>query len=235
MEYIITIAIMAISIILLKIGLNIHIKDIKKIKEIGYDKELNKIARKFPDNKEICTKILEKLDNKKVKIEEEKDSKTSLYIAISDKIIIANIKDTFTRIQTIAHECLHSVQSRTMLLFNFIFSNISLLYFLVAIFLVLFNVLDGFVFIQIYIGIGIISYVIKSYLETDAMTKAFYIAKEYMEETAKASANITKEEVDILLDNIAKLNKIGISLTNFYLIVGIMLKIIFLCIMGLIF
>lgn len=235
MEYIITIAIMAISIILLKIGLNIHIKDIKKIKEIGYDKELNKIASKFPDNKEICTKILEKLDNKKVKIEEEKDSKTSLYIAISDKIIIANIKDTFTRIQTIAHECLHSVQSRTMLLFNFIFSNISLLYFLVAIFLVLFNVLDGFVFIQIYIGIGIISYVIKSYLETDAMTKAFYIAKEYMEETAKASANITKEEVDILLDNIAKLNKIGISLTNFYLIVGIMLKIIFLCIMGLIF
>lgn len=235
MEYIITIAIMAISIILLKIGLNIHIKDIKKIKEIGYDKELNKIASKFPDNKEICTKILEKLDNKKVKIEEEKDSKTSLYIAISDKIIIANIKDTFTRIQTIAHECLHSVQNRTMLLFNFIFSNISLLYFLVAIFLVLFNVLDGFVFIQIYIGIGIISYVIKSYLETDAMTKAFYIAKEYMEETAKASANITKEEVDILLDNIAKLNKIGISLTNFYLIVGIMLKIIFLCIMGLIF
>lgn len=235
MEYIITIAIMAISIILLKIGLNIHIKDIKKIKEIGYDKELNKIASKFPDNKEICTKILEKLDNKKVKIEEEKDSKTSLYIAISDKIIIANIKDTFTRIQTIAHECLHSVQSRTMLLFNFIFSNISLLYFLVAIFLVLFNVLDGFVFIQIYIGIGIISYVIKSYLETDAMTKAFYIAKEYMEETAKASANITKEEVDILLDNIAKLNKIGIPLTNFYLIVGIMLKIIFLCIMGLIF
>ena len=235
MEYIITIAIMAISIILLKIGLNIHIKDIKKIKEIGYDKELNKIASKFPANKEICTKILEKLDNKKVKIEEEKDSKTSLYIAISDKIIIANIKDTFTRIQTIAHECLHSVQNRTMLLFNFIFSNISLLYFLVAIFLVLFNVLDGFVFIQIYIGIGIISYVIKSYLETDAMTKAFYIAKEYMEETAKASANITKEEVDILLDNIAKLNKIGISLTNFYLIVGIMLKIIFLCIMGLIF
>ena len=235
MEYIITIAIMAISIILLKIGLNIHIKDIKKIKEIGYDKELNKIASKFPDNKEICTKILEKLDNKKVKIEEEKDSKTSLYIAISDKIIIANIKDTFTRIQTIAHECLHSVQNRRMLLFNFIFSNISLLYFLVAIFLVLFNVLDGFVFIQIYIGIGIISYVIKSYLETDAMTKAFYIAKEYMEETAKASANITKEEVDILLDNIAKLNKIGISLTNFYLIVGIMLKIIFLCIMGLIF
>lgn len=235
MGYIITIAIMIISIILLKIGLNIHLKDLKKIKEIGYDKELNKIASKFPDNKEICITILEKLDNKKVKIEEEKDSKTSLYIAVSDKIIIANIKDTFTRIQTIAHECLHSVQSRAMLLFNFIFSNISLIYFLVAIFLVLFNVLGGFVFVQIYIGIGIISYVIKAYLETDAMIKAFYVAKEYMEETAKTSTNITKEEVDILLENMAKLNKIGIPLTNFYLIVGIILKIVFLCIIGLIF
>ena len=235
MEYIITIAIMITSIILLKMGLNIHIKDVKKIKEIGYDKELNKIASKFPDNKEICTEILEKLDNKKVKIEEEKDSKTSLYIAISDKIIIADIKDTFTRIQTIAHECLHSVQNRTMLLFNFIFSNLSIIYFLVAIFLVLFNVLDGFVFAQIYIGIGIISYAIKSYLETDAMTKAFYVAKEYMEETSKTSANITQEEVELLLDNMEKLNKIGIPLTNFYLIVGIILKITFLCIIGLIF
>ena len=235
MEYIITIAIMIISIILLKMGLNIHIKDVKKIKEIGYDKELNKIASKFPDNKEICTEILEKLDNKKVKIEEEKDSKTSLYIAVSDKIIIADIKDTFTRIQTIAHECLHSVQNRTMLLFNFIFSNISIIYFLVAIFLVLFNVLDGFVFVQIYIGIGIISYAIKLYLETDAMTKAFYVAKEYIEETSKTSVNITQEEVELLLDNMEKLNKIGIPLTNFYLIVGIILKITFLCIIGLIF
>lgn len=229
MEYIITIVIMVISIVLLKIGLNIHLKDIKQIKEIGYDKELNKIASKFPENKEICTKILEKLGNQKVKIEEEKDSKTSLYIAVSDKIIIANIKDTFTRIQTIAHECLHSTQNRRILLFNFIFSNISIIYYLIAVLLVLFNVLDGFVFIQIYIGIGIISYAIKSYLETDAMTKAFYVAKEYMVETAKASANITQHEVDILLENMGKLNKIGIPLTNFYLIVGIILKIVFLC------
>ena len=94
-----------------------------------------------------------------------------------------------------------------MLLFNFIFSNISLLYFLVAIFLVLFNVLGGFVFVQIYIGIGIISYVIKAYLETDAMTKAFYVAKEYMEETAKTSTNITKEEVDILLEKYGKVKQ----------------------------
>ena len=95
--------------------------------------------------------------------------------------------------------------------------------------------LDGFVFVQIYIGIGIISYAIKSYLETDAMTKAFYVAKEYMEETSKTNVNIAQEEVELLLDNMEKLNKIGIPLTNFYLIVGIILKITFLCIIGLIF
>ena len=107
-----------VAIILLKIGLNIHFKDVQKIKEIGYDKELNKIGNKFPTNIEICKNILEKLNNKDVKIEEDKDSKTSLYIAISNKIIIADIQDTFTRIQTIAHECLHSVQNRKILLFN---------------------------------------------------------------------------------------------------------------------
>lgn len=234
MEYIITIVIMILVIFILKIGLNIHFKEIKKIKEIGYDKELNKIANKFPDNKEICKKILEKLNNKDVKIEEENNSKTSLYIAISNKIIIANINDTFTRIQTIAHECLHSVQNRRMLLFNFIFSNISIIYYLVAIFLVLFNVLDGYIFIHIYIGMGIISYVVKSYLETDAMTKAYFIAKEYMEETTTINTDITKSEVNILLDNMAKLNKIGIPLTNFYLIVGIAIKIIILCVIGVI-
>lgn len=235
MEYIITIVIMVISIILLKIGLNIHLKDIKQIKEIGYDKELNKIASKFPENKEICTKILEKLGNQKVKIEEEKDSKTSLYIAVSDKIIIANIKDTFTRIQTIAHECMHSVQSRTMLLFNFIFSNIFIVYFLAAIFLVIFNVLGGFIFIQIYIGVAIVSYAVKSYLETDAMTKAFYVAKEYMEEYNSENEVVTKEEINLLLNNMEKLNKIGIPLTNFYLLAGFLAKIIFLCVIGLIF
>ena len=104
MEYIIIIA-NIITIILLKIGLNIHIKDLKKVKEIGYDKDLNKIADKFPENKVICEDILKKLNNTNVKIEEDENTKTSLYIAVSNKIVIANMKDTFARIQTIAHEC----------------------------------------------------------------------------------------------------------------------------------
>ena len=75
MEYIIIIIICVIAIVLLKIGFNVKIKDIKKIKEIGYDKDLNRIADKFEDNKEICKKILDKFGNKDVKIEENSDTK----------------------------------------------------------------------------------------------------------------------------------------------------------------
>ena len=67
--------------------------------------------------------MLEMLDNKDVQIEQAKDTKTSLYIAVTNKISIADLKDNYGRIQTIAHECMHSVQDRRLLLFNFIFSN----------------------------------------------------------------------------------------------------------------
>ena len=76
----------------------------------------NEIANKLPENKEICKAILKKLHNENVKIQEneDKDNKTSLYIAISNTIFIANIKDTFTRVQTIAHECIHSTQNKKL-------------------------------------------------------------------------------------------------------------------------
>ena len=89
---------------------------------MGNDKELDEIASKFPENKEICEELLKSYDNTKVKIQQEEgvNKKDSLYVAILDTIYIGNIKDTYTRIQTICHECLHSLQPRRLLLFNFI-------------------------------------------------------------------------------------------------------------------
>ena len=234
MEYIVIIIINVIAIILLKIGLNIHFNDVQKIKEIGYDKELNKIGNKFPTNIEICKNILEKLNNKDVKIEEDKDSKTSLYIAISNKIIIADIQDTFTRIQTIAHECLHSVQNRKILLFNFIFSNVFLLYFIVAIFLILFDIGNSMIFIQTFFVSGIIYCTIRMYLENEAMSKAIYVAKEYMKDYQQDSKNVTDEEIEILVNKFAELNKIGIPLTNFQLITVTIIKAMILAVLVLI-
>ena len=221
---IVIIIVSIVAIILLKIGLNVHFKNIQKIKEIGYDKELNKIGNKFPTNIEICKKILGKLNNKDVKIEEDKDSKTSLYIAISNKIIIADIQDTFTRIQTIAHECLHSVQNRKILLFNFIFSNVFLLYFVAAIFLIIFNAENSMIYIQTYFIMGIIYCTVRMCLETEAMSKAIYVAKDYMKDYQQDSKNVTDEEIEILVNKFAELNKIGIPLTNFQLVTVTLIK-----------
>lgn len=233
MEYLIIIVISIITIILLKIGLNVHIKDLKKVKEIGYDKNLNNIANKFPENKEICEKILKKLGNNNVKIEEANDSKTSLYIAVSNKIIIANMKDTFARIQTIAHECLHSVQNRAILIFNFIFSNIFLIYFIASIFLIFFDVGNSLNYIMIYIFAGLIYCIIRGYLENEAMSKAMYVAKEYMQEYGNENNNISDKEINLLVENFEKINRIGIPLTNFSLTMGVILKIIILSILAL--
>ena len=81
------------------------------------------------DGLAVARKLL--ADNKNVKIEEAKDTGTSLYIAVTNKISIADMKNNYARIQTIAHECIHSCQDRRLLLFNFIFSNINIIYFII--------------------------------------------------------------------------------------------------------
>ena len=223
MEYLIIILICIIIAIVLKFVWQIKIKDLKKIKEIGYDKELNKITNKLPANKEICSKILEKLNNKEVIIKEEENNTASLYIAISNTIIIANIKDTFTRVQTIAHECLHSIQNKTTLLFNFIFSNILLIYFLVICILGIINKLNTpMLHLFILTIMSFVYYAIRSYLEIDAMTKATFVAKEYMEE----NKNFTADEINIITDNNKVITELGIKLTLYKLLVSCLIKIV---------
>ncbi len=234
MEYLIIIIISIITILVLKIGFNVRIRDIEKIKKIGTDKKLNDVANKFPGNKEICEKILEKLGNKNVEIEENDEYKTSLFLVMSNKIVIAKIKDSFTRIQTIAHECLHSIQSRRTLLFNFIFSNLFLLSFIVFLVLIFFRIGEPMVYIQVYTFLSLIYLCIRGYIETEAMGKAKYLAKEYMQEYSIKNANITTEEVEVLVDNFENLNKIGIPLTNFWLATITIFKIIILALLAIV-
>lgn len=234
MEYLIIIIISIITILVLKIGFNVRIRDIEKIKKIGTDKKLNDVANKFPGNKEICEKILEMLGNKNVEIEENDEYKTSLFLVMSNKIVIAKIKDSFTRIQTIAHECLHSIQSRRTLLFNFIFSNLFLLSFIVFLVLIFFRIGEPMVYIQVYTFLSLIYLCIRGYIETEAMGKAKYLAKEYMQEYSIKNANITTEEVEVLVDNFENLNKIGIPLTNFWLATITIFKIIILALLAIV-
>ena len=225
MEYIIILVVLILMIIVGYFIFNIQMKEIKKA---GHNKKLDELTYKFPENKEICKTILEKLNNTKVTIKEndDKDVKSSLYIAISDTIFIANIKDTYTRIQTIAHECLHSVQSKKLLIFNFIYSNIYLLYFALSIILTILGIFKD-IKLQIII-ISLLSffyYVIRSFLETDAMTKAPYLAKEYMLDYIEKNPICTKEEVEEIVEEYNRINHLGIPTYNYILMMNCIVKI----------
>lgn len=232
MEYLIIIILCIATILILKIGMNIRLKDIKQIKNSGSNKELTKISNKFPENKQICKDILKLLKNEDVAIEETKDEKsqTSLYLVMQNKILIANIKDTFTRVQTIAHECIHSIQSKTLLKFNFIFSNFNNIYFLIICILALFNIAKIEVLNTLLAGLFLVQFIwfiVRSFLETDAMTRAEYVSKEYIE---KADI-VSDEEKKALVNQYKEINKIGIKLYNFVLACQAIVKIIAYCIL----
>ena len=204
MENIVYIILLIVTIILFKIIFKINIKKAKSMKE---NKEAEKITDKFPDNVEIAKEMLSLLGNKGVKIEEAKDTGTSLYIAITNKISIADMKNNYARIQTIAHECLHSCQDRTLLLFNFIFSNVNIIYFLVITILTIFKVINNQMLqIAILMLFTLIQFAVRSFLEIDAMTRAKNLAKEYMERKKLC----TDEEKETLLKEYDKINKVGI-------------------------
>lgn len=223
MEYFIITLVLILILIILKIVCEINLKEIKNIGE--NNKELDDMVSKYPTNTEICKMLLKKLNNEKVKIQEDKEANNCLYIAVFDKIIIANMRNSFTRIQTIAHECLHSVQNRKILLFNFIYSNIFMIYFAIIAVLAIFKVLPyKMLFLCIYIILGFVYYFIRSYLENDAMIKARFLAKEYMEEQEISS----KEEISKIVNEYDKLNNLGIKAVNFGLFSNIIIKTIIL-------
>lgn len=200
------------------------LKFIDKIKEVGYDKDLNYITNKLPENKEICKNILKKLNNENVNIKEDNGKEASLYIVATNSIIIANIKNSFTRIQTIAHECIHSTQDKRLLWFNFIFSNIYMLFFAVITILALLNKTNNnWMWTTVLATLGLIFYCVRSYLEMDAMIKARYVAHEYLQEK---KGILTKEEINLIVSKYDFINNRGIKLTMFWLLWKCILKII---------
>ena len=208
MELLIILIIIIITQITLKIVLKTNKKEIMKIVE---NERLNDRTQELPENVVICKEILKKLNNEKVKVEEEEKTNCFYFIA-TDKIILNKDKKFFTRIQTIAHECVHSIQNKNVLWFNYIFTNLLNLFWLVITILTVVGVIKNYIlFVSIMLILAMVFYVIRSYLEIEAMTKAKYIAKEYLEEhNVKETKKITEEY--------EKINNIGIKYTCYKLI-----------------
>lgn len=199
----------------------------EQIEAIAKDETLNELAKKYPSNVEMCKEYLEMLHNKTVIVEEDKNASNSLYIAITNKIIIADVKESFTRIQTIAHECLHSIQDRKILLFNFIYSNVYIIYFLIISLLKLFNILPyEMMFLVILIIAGFVYDFVRSYLENDAMIKARFLAKEYMENKKMSS----QKEIHQIVQHFDKLNNLGIRCVHYALLRNVFIGILIFCV-----
>lgn len=220
MEFLIVAIIIVISIIILKYIFNYNKKELEHIAD---DKELDELARKYPDNIEIAKDYLKMIKNETVTVEENKEAESSLYIAVTNKISIANVRNSYTRIQTIAHECLHSIQDRKLLMFNFVFSNIYLLYFAVICILAIVKWLPyKMLFLAILLIAGMIYNLVRIFLENDAMIKARYLAKEYMEQKKISS----KEEIDKIVAEFDKINNVGIKCTNYYFFLNVMVQVL---------
>lgn len=220
MELIIPIILLILSILVFVFVFKINIK---KAKEIESNKEMETITDKFPDNKKIAEEILNLLDNKTVKIEEAKDTKTSLYIAPTNKIIIADMRNNYGRIQTIAHECIHSCQDKRLLMGNFILSNLYIIYYIITIFLTIFKIYEN-THLHLFI-LSIFSFVvfgIRAFLEIDAMTKSRFLAEKYIDKKEIC----TLEEKEVLLKSYDMINEIGIPFVINSLFFSSILKLI---------
>lgn len=229
MEFIVLLIILIIIYFVMKY---IFDASLKKVKEIGENKELDELTKKYPSNVEICKYYLEKLNNEDVNIQEDKNSNATLYLVMSNKIFIANLRGSYTRIQTIAHECLHSIQSRKMLWFNFIFANLYMLYLAIISILAIFNVLPyKMMFLGVLIIFGLVFYAVRSYLENDAMIKARFLAKEYMQDLKISD----EDEISKIVGAYDRLNDVGIKCTNFQLLSGVLIKVIFVLILFILF
>ena len=220
MEPIFIVATTLVCMVLLKVVFKINIKKAEPLKE---DKELEALTDKFPENIDIAKEMLEMLDNKNVKIEEGKSTETSLYIAITNKILIADMKNNYARIQTIAHECLHSIQDRSLLLFNFIFSNIIIIYWLAISILTATHVITNIApFAFALVLMAMVKLAVRGFLETDAMTKARYLAEKYID----SKKILNQNEKEKLLAKYDKINALGVPYTIVYIMLGSLIGIL---------
>ena len=228
MEYGIILGIIIIAFIIIAWALQIKTKEFKELKSLGFDKELRKEVDSYPDNETVCKEMLKMLENEdvKIKIDEEGKERTSIYMVATNTIWIANIEDTFTRIQTIAHECIHSMQNKTTLWFQFLFSCIYPIYFIViSILTILGKIQHPMIQVVLLLVMGIIFFTVRSYVEMEAMLKARNLAEKYM----NTKKSVTEETKNVILSGYDIINRIGIKMSLVQLWIKPILRVVVYC------
>lgn len=198
-------------------------KKIQYLKQVKEREDLNEIIKRLPDNEIVCRQMLTMLQKDDVKVEKSKVDNTnvSLYLVMKNMILIGNMEENFTRIQTIAHECIHSIQDKKILKFHFYFSNFYQIFFGICIlcFFFLRNSEIKWILAALFLLASILIYFLRYPLERDAMTRARDLAKKYLEER-----KVKKQEIELVMTEYDKINKIGIPMYQMYLIFQLILK-----------
>lgn len=175
-----------------------------------FNSEISTAVANLGNNETLARSILKYLGNTHTKVQKNKDenAKVSFYTCISDTITISINKDSkeLSRFVHVAHECVHSIQNKALLLFHFLISNIQILYFL-AIFIYFFytdqqEIKFSLLLIQVFIFF--ITFFIKVVLESDASYRALSVASSYIEsrtdrKTTLAFENCIKDKLYTLM------------------------------------
>ncbi len=212
---------MVLGIIFLKYVFGLKFKEIKKMAK---NTELDELTKDLPNSEDITKQMLEIIKNTDVKVKKmlDENTGTSLYTVMNNTISLGNMENKFARVQTIAHECLHSIQSKRLLWFNFIYSNIYFAYYIISLVLTFLGFFENVFFhMFIILFLGIIWYTVRAYLETDAMTKAPYLANEYLKQT-----KLEDEKIKTLISSYNKINEQAIPMVNYYLIIQVFCRLI---------
>ena len=77
-------------------------------------------------------------------------------------------------------------------------------------------------FLSIFLILGLVNYIVRMYLENDAMIKARFLAKEYMEEEKISN----KEEIEEVIKGFDELNSLGMKYIHYKFFFDVMLKIL---------
>lgn len=221
MEHIIIVIINILVIVLLWFVLKI---DLKKAKDWANNEELNNLTKDLPDNIQVCRQILKDINNETVEVQEtiDKKSGTSLYIAVSNKILIANLKNSFTRFQTIAHECRHSIQNKKLQLSQFVLANLYKISFIVIIILqFIYKNISLYYYLGIIFVLGTAYQIIKYVLEKDAIINSKDLAINYLKLNTTLKENVIKDMENQYL----QINKMGVNFILFTCVSDIAIRI----------
>lgn len=159
-------------------------------------KSIQDMIDKLPENEQITKEILQYIGNNTTQLEIKTDIKNSYYVYLNDKIYLSNRKKTktsYTRLCLIAHECIHSMQSKILQSINFLISNVEIISFCCLLIIGIFNKQQNYMF-WVYLILIVLAIIFRTILEFNAVVESVSLSKRYLQEK-----KVSEEKVEQII------------------------------------